>query len=571
LSPSSGPTCAGRKAALLALLGLALAVLPTGAGVNLAFGQSAPSAATTSPTDAALAGVPISLGFSPSTLTPVADGTPVYTVGDTVWVYSDYNYSVPVSLTTAKINASDSTDIVTARLLEPQDITPLYAFDSSSADGLWNLTVGPLTGAVVIPVRFVNLAAHPVSLGPLAYGLEDGNLSISTTAKLGDTYDQEVCAAGSAQSAGVSTGIPADVAQGGNVTLAPGSTFDIRTTGNVTSPFSFWFELYHPYALDLTSANSVVVSNLEAASSQPIAISSKGTANTTVTWNTPLRAGRYDMRTYFQSATNLDVVQSRLLILNSTSWVSLTSVCSPQAVSSPSIFYQASLTKGVQNWPQDMYVMFRAYGVEGVASYPVSAEVSSVRFVASPWNQTISDAKINVSPQPGVQTSQQGSSLFVLAQKYPVNLNLSLAISGGPAMEVSTPVPLIPAPFTAQTVRVSLAKLTVNVVSDLSAPSNVQVTGPGGLNVSGALTGSNQTMSLLLPSGSYSVSASQAGYSQSSDVALTDGTASSVTLNFNTFMSFEIILVVTAAIAAIANVLVFVLRGRGLGARLGPK
>ena len=44
----------------------------------------------------------------------------------------------------------------------------------------------------------MNLADHrPVLLGPLQYSLDGGNLSISAQAHLGDSYDQEVCAAGS--------------------------------------------------------------------------------------------------------------------------------------------------------------------------------------------------------------------------------------------------------------------------------------------------------------------------------------------------------------------------------------
>jgi hypothetical protein len=188
-----------------------------------------------------------------------------------------------------------------------------------------------------------------------------------------------------------------------------------------------------------------------------------------------------------------------------------------------------------------------------------------VNFVASPWNETITDANINVSAQSGVQTSQQGSSLFVLAPEYPVTVNYSLDMSGGTG--VATGGVEIPAQFTTQSVRVPLARLTVDVVSDVTSPSGLQVRGPNGLDISGALTGSNQTASFFLPAGSYSVSASQAGYSQSSSVTLADGTASSVILNFNTFMSLEIILIVTAAIAAIVNVLVWVLRPRGLGPR----
>ena len=64
------------------------------------------------------------------------------------------------------------------------------------------------------------------------------------------------------------------------------------------------------------------------------------------------------------------------------------------------------------------------------------------------------------------------------------------------------------------------------------------------------------------------MTASQAGASQSAQVGVADGVASAVTLNFNAIPSLEIILAATAAIAAVANVLVWSLRSRGRRMRL---
>ncbi len=67
-----------------------------------------------------------------------------------------------------------------------------------------------------------------------------------------------------------------------------------------------------------------------AAQSQPLDVISDGPTTTTLSWSAPLRAGRYDLRAYFQNSTNLEVFQSRVLILNDSSWVSLSSACLPQ-------------------------------------------------------------------------------------------------------------------------------------------------------------------------------------------------------------------------------------------------
>jgi len=118
---------------------------------------------------------------------------------------------------------------------------------------------------------------------------------------------------------------------------------------------------------------------------------------------------------------------------------------------------------------------------------------------------------------------------------------------------------------------VEMAKLTVHVLSDQTSPTTLLVTGPHGVNITSGLVGSNQTSSFLLPTGSYSVTASQGGNSQSAQVALTDGLATAVTLNFSAFLTFEVILIVTAIMAAIANASIWILRSRSLRSRLAAK
>jgi hypothetical protein len=541
--------------------------------VSAAYGASAPSAATTNPVNPPLSSVPLSLGFSPSSLYPVADGVPVYTVGDTIWAQSNYSFSVPTSVTSAKAVTGESTAIVSVKTLSPGVITPLYTFASGDVDGVWNITLTSSSGTVVIPVRFVNLADHPVSLGPLLYSLDGGNLSITSQASLGDSYDQQFCAAGSA---GVSVSLPRTMQDTGNVTLTPtsGSSLGITTYGKVNDSFSFWVELYHPYALDVTSANSLVVNNLLAAESQPVvvapttALNSTSGNSTALTWSMPMREGRYDMRAYFQNATSLDIVQSNLLILNDSLWVSLSDSCPPQSVQTQQVSYSASLAGGQAYWPRTVYLMYRTFGVEGVVSYPVTAKLSSVNFLASPWNESLSDVKVSVAPSSShiMQTSQAGSIVYVLASSYPLNFAYSLDISGG--QNVSQGSTTIYGSYSTQTLKVALSKLTIHLLSDQSAPSTVDITGPQGVNITSNLVGSNQTMSYLLPPGSYTVTGSQAGNTQSDQAALLKGEAAVVTLNFNTFLSFDVILVVTAALAAIANVVIWVLRSRSLSSRM---
>jgi hypothetical protein len=563
LSPSSGDTCADRArvaAAALSLLGLlSLAAFPFQPGL-----AGAASAAPNAPVSVAS----LSLGFSPSSLSPVSGGVPVYTTGETIWAESAYNYSVALSLTSAPLPDGSPGAVVATKPLDPGAATPLYTFAPADTDGTWNITLASAQGSATIPVRFVNLVSHrPVSLGPMKYSLEGGNLSISAQADLGSSYDQEVCAAGSTSGPAVTLSLPRDMRDLGSIALTPGNPFGITVLGVLNEPLSFWFELYHPYALDTTATNNLVADDLMAAKSQPFDVVANGPGNTVLTWDTPLRAGRYDLRAFFQNSTSLEVFQSRVLILNDSTWVSLSGACSPQTIQSSDVSYSANLTGGLADWPKTLFVMYRTFGVEAVNSYPVKANLSSVNFVASPWGKPLRDGKASLSPSGGVlQTSQAGGSLFVLASQYPVQLNYSLEI-GGVANLTQASV-AIGGSYSTQNVEVSSAELDVRILNGQSSPVTLEVTGPRGANVTPAPVQGNQTVSLFLAAGSYNVTASQAGASESANVGLTDGTATSVTLNFNATPGIEIILVVTAAIAAAANVLVWILRSRSLRSRM---
>jgi hypothetical protein len=556
-----------RAAAPLLLIGLLIAMLPL---------RSDPLPVVSG---AAATLIPLSLGFSPSALYPVADGIPVYTVGDTIWSISGYNYSVPLSVTSPKAGPSATAGIVAKTLLGQNAITSLYTFTANDTDGVWNVTLTTTQGVVVISVHFVNLAAHPVSLGPLAYSLDAGTLSISTTAKLGDSYDQEVCAAGNATRAGVSLSLPTAMNEVGNITLTPGTPLGVVAIGNVTEPFSFWIELYHTYALDIMNTSKLEAEDLMAADSQPLAFNKSGTANTTLAWNMPVLEGQYEMRAYFRNSTSLDVVDSSILIVNESSWVSLTNDCVPQPVKSSDISYPASLTNGESNWPATFYLMYQTFGVEGVASYPVMANLSSVDFTFPPWREPSLNVNVNGSTSAGVlETSQEGSTLFVLSSQYPTKVSYTLDVNG--ENDLANGTATLVKSYSTLTEPVSLALLTVQVLSNRNLPTVLDVTGPLGVNISSSAVGVNQTVSFFLPTGTYTVTGLQANESQSAQTSVKAGLADSLTLSFQTvatpasgssYATFEIILVATAVVAAVTIVAVRVLRvrrSRSLRARM---
>ena len=118
-------------------------------------------------------------------------------------------------------------------------------------------------------------------------------MSISAQANLGDSYDQEVCAAGNATGAGVSLSLPTGMHDQGKVTLTPRKPVQHHDHRKRQRALLVLVRALPSLRARFTSANSLVVNSLLAAESQARRPSRPGaTSNTTLTLNTPLRAGQ---------------------------------------------------------------------------------------------------------------------------------------------------------------------------------------------------------------------------------------------------------------------------------------
>jgi hypothetical protein len=487
-------------------------------------------------------------------MSPVGAGVPVYTAGDSLWASSDYNQSVTVSLVSA------SAQPVETETLDPQAIIPLYSFGAGDAPGVWNITVGAPDGKVVVPFHLVNTKGQGVGIESTSYSLQGGNLSISGNASLGFSYAQEVCALSNDSMNRMSFQLPQSLGQG-NVTISgAGNQFSVATAGTIDSPFAFSFELYYPYAFNAMGTNTLVTSNLRAAESQPILVNSSATSSASLQWNFPTRDGRYEMKSFFQSATGLVASEGRILMVNG-SWASLDS-CTNDSLASQNFALEDSVVNGPNHWPKSIYLMYRVFGVEGVSSAPVSAGLSGVSFLASTWRVPLQDVKVEVAPDPRIlQVSEQANSVYVLASQYPFALNFSVAIGGSQAASGSM---TIESPYTLTNSSVNVGRLTVLVLGDGGAEAVVQVFGTTGGNITRLVNGS-QSSSFYLPAGSYRVAASDGFNSLSTTVALTDGSDSTVKLDIGTFQSLEVALTLTAVVG-VASYLVY----RAVGPR-NPK
>lgn len=512
-----------------------------------------PASATGRVADLAAVSTPQSIsfdmGYGPSDMSPVSDGIPVYTYGDSLWVMSTYDTAVNISLVPA--NGSPEG----ARTLQPQDVVALHSFSSGDQPGVWNITVGAPTGDVVVPFHLVETAGQGVAIDSMSYSLQGGTLLISGSVRSGFAYDQEVSALANSSVDAISFRIPSDLGAGNVTVSGKGGSILVATTGSLVSPFTFSFELFHQYSFSAMGTSILLTKSLEAAASQPFLVNSTSQVATPLDWNFHARDGRYVAKALFESQTSLVGAEGGIVMVNG-SWSPL----DPSAtvpLTSQNFTLKDGLAGGPASWPRTVYLMYRILGVEGVTSVPVQAGLSGVALLAGSWGVPLEDASIRTAPNPSItQVSQQGNVVYLLGSQYPVKLNFSVSIGGGRAQSGSQ---TIESPYALTSDSVSAGRLTVKVAG-YGAGASVLVSGGDGTSITRTVSGGNGSV-FYVPPGSYNVAATGTFDSVSTTVTVADGSASSVLLDIGTFHIAEMALVVTASLG-VASFLVYRFRVR---------
>lgn len=489
------------------------------------------------------------LGYGPSDMSPVSDGIPVYTQGDSLWVKSTYDVAVNASLVSAGGHLEG------VRTLQPQDVVALHSFASGDEPGVWNITVGAPGGDLVVPFHLAQTTGQGVKMGSVSYSLQGGSLSISGSVDSGYSYDQVVSAVANSSVDAISFPIPQGLGAGNVTVSGKGNSILVATTGRLASPFTFSFELFHQYSFSAFGTNILQTRSLEAASSPPFLMNSTSGVATTLNWNFPARDGTYVAKAIFESQTGLVGAEGEIVMVNG-SWSPLDpSATAPLA--SANFTLNDSLAGGPASWPRTVYLMYRILGVQGVASVPVQAGLSGVALLAGTWGVPLEDAAVETAPNPSVtQVSQEGNVVYLLASQYPVKLDFSVSIGGGRAAPVSQ---TIESQYTLANDNVSAGQLTVKLAG-YGSGATVRITGADGTTITRTVNGGNGSV-FYIPPGSYDVAATGAFDSVSTTVTVAGGSANSVLLDIGIFHIAEIALAVTASLG-VATFLVYKLRVR---------
>lgn len=507
--------------------------------------------------------LPLELGYGLTTLTPVSSGIPVYTVRDTLWVLSKFNEAVSIVLVPPNSAAAER------RILEMGIPVPVREFTPSDNEGTWSLRIFFNNHQkYLIPVHFIKGDDHRPMLTPYRYDLQDDGVIVGFDITSVDVYDEEACLTTKQNEDLAVIHLPQSIGVGEIGIRKMGNNLILSTNASFNSPLTFWLELYHPFSFNINGTTEFVSRNMRAATSTPILISSQGESNASLSWEISPRLGRYEARAFFESSSGLYVVQVRILIPDHESWLSLDS-CQLTKVSSSSISYLTSLRGDPSTWPRGVYLMYRVFGVESTLLMPVSLKLSKITLVAGPWAVPVDDLHVRLEPNLSlVQYTSVNGTVYVSARSYPMHLNFSVAIG---SHFVGAGVVDFFMPYSVKRASLSVGKLSVHILNQAAPSAGAVVKVSDSYNETILKTTNiDAYANFFVPAGTYSVTASLAGQSRTTRVAVSDGIETDLNIELPTTTpaqpeapaSLQGILIITGAIGVVVNVFVWLVRPR---------
>jgi len=475
--------------------------------------------------NAASAAVPdIGLGFGPSNVQPIAAGIPIYTQGDNVWVESYYNFTIEMALSNP-----GGQSVTGVLVVEPGQLFLMYMFLSNDTSGVWRVSVTTPSGISEFPLV---LGSPDSSLVPVYGGVSlDGNrLNQSFQLPATDAYDVQLCTAG--QSPGHSFGFGLAGGLNGTILLSLGGNGSQFTVDGIASPISVWLDLYSQYTYGL-SGGGTVSQNLLVASTPVLSVAPPGGGQAEpFSVQMPLRQGRFDLRVFDRTSSGLTLHDAQFLRTSGGTWLSLSSCTSLASVTSHEIFLTTNLDSANTSWPRQLFTMYSMNGEESYSQVAVPGTEAAVHLKDFPGGRPLSGVTITPSA-PGLLASEWDAfnSSVYFDGGLPETVNLGLSFSGVTFENLNL---TIPGPYSSKTLTVPAGTLSASAVSQGKTQTNATFTVEGTGSQPAAIKPSPPgDISLLLPPGNYTVSATYAGVSSTRAITISPGHITTVSLDLD--------------------------------------
>lgn len=368
-------------------------------------------------------GAPIGLGFGPLSIVPVSVGTPVFALGDGLWVRSYLNSSI-LFLSLREPNGT----VTPTTYLEPGGLIRMRTFTSEDPLGTWTVATTTASTGATDNATFT-LASANLDLAPQLTGANVSGNSLRLTFSLPPSlgYNIQACTLGAQSPLAATYQLPKDV--GGAMTVALQGDSAMVSTPPALSQFSVWLELYALRSYDeggsLVSLTTLASSTgvLSAGSTQEQQAAALGD-------QLYLRTGRYELRTFVRGPSGLTAYDSQFLKTGPATWVSLDGCTQLSSVASSKFVMRSSMDDSNSTWPRSLVTMYDYGGIENfsVASIPVAEARIDAR--SSVQNGKLTGASLGASGQGILAWGQFDSSLYVVAAQFPLNVTVSVDFEG---------------------------------------------------------------------------------------------------------------------------------------------
>lgn len=560
---------------VLALLLLGSSTLESGQYGNSTVRDRAPFAEASSPT-ASQYGM-VELGYDTTTLVPVNVSLPTYTVGDQMWMLSEFNISVNAILLTPE------GAIVTNETVEPNAATLVFSFTAPyEYDGNWSLKVSnSIVQNFSIPIVFVAPGNHAMQAVMSSYNFQQGQLALGfSLSSSPGSYGIQGCLLPTSSPNAIIVNVPDSAGseisvqnQGnGSVSISagvPGESY----SSNSSLVFEFWLELYYQYSYQTFSPTSSFFSTYqEVALTNPVLISPLNeNAHPALIILAGMRSGTYELRTFFESGGNLSVEQTTILVqgpLLPWTWLG---GCTMSSLNGPTFLATTTLSNSSKEWPTTLFLSYHVNGISFYLLQPLSVQIAGFTLFVSALQQLPTNIGIEVNVSKGV-SEVIGESVFIASLDPSIQVNYSLSF-GGKVFQRSAPT-YYAAYTTFVKQYVNLGKMTVSVTHDGRGYRNATVALMNNAldgNVT-LLSGSQGNATFFGPSGSYTLIVSVNGSTISRSVSLAGGQSSTEQISIDpssggTLLSpSELDTVILASVVGglgiLANLWVWVFRSR---------
>jgi hypothetical protein len=496
----------------------------------------------------------IEMGYGPSLLVPVTSGTPVYTVGDQLWVLSELNQTTQVSIQEPAVG--NETVTTPWQSLYPGIPARLHIFSGSDTGGLWSLMINDSTVSQ-FAFLFTGNIFPPANLTMTGYNITSGALGMNFSASSQvPFYDAEACVLGGGNLSSAIINVPSAFGGGEVSVRMNGSSIVAHGADLANATFTFSLELYYSYSfLVPQSASTLISRDLQVASAGAASLSAHNSSGVLqLLGGTPQRLGRYELRAIFQGEAGVSVASTEVLISGGDGWTWLGG-CQGSPVVKNDFQLSVHLGSAPANWPRDVYLLYRTFGVEGFANVSLGLNISAVAFVGEPWGTTLDGYSIGLQNAQGIaKYGVSNATVYLVETASPAGFSYNVGLGAHTFFQGTTGS--IP-PFTYTRVLLNVSKLSVTF-TDNGVPTEGADIGIDNEStaLTSASTGKAGFATFYLPAGTYAVTGSDKNITSSESISLAPGGSLAVTLGTGGGTdATEILIVVLTIVAAVGLVL----------------